>query len=269
MNSTFEERLPETNQLFIPFIVAGDPHPNVTVDLALTLQEAGASIIELGIPYSDPLADGPVIQRAAARALKNGVTLKNSIKLVSTMRKKGLKIPVIIFTYYNPVLQLGEEDFFALVRQNEVDGILIPDLPFEESEDLRDKCQRNGVAFISLVAPTSANRIKKIATNAKGFLYCVSALGVTGVRNTIQEDIFSFLEEVNEHSTVPVAVGFGISNSAQIEALKDHCDGVVIGSALVQQIEGLIPKLMNEETRVTGLQHFKDYVNSIISPINN
>src|SRR5690606_26972432 len=115
-------------------IVAGDPHPDVTVEIALTLQESGASIIELGIPYSDPLADGPVIQRASGRALKNGVTLENSMKLVSVMRKKGLKIPVIIFTYYNPVLQLGEESFFALAQQNGIDGLLVPDLPFEESE---------------------------------------------------------------------------------------------------------------------------------------
>ncbi|MCH1624741.1 tryptophan synthase subunit alpha [Fredinandcohnia quinoae] len=269
MKTTFEQRLPKKNKLFIPFIVAGDPHPNITVDLAIMLQEAGASVLELGIPYSDPLADGPVIQKAASRALKNEVTLENSIKLVSIMRKKGLKIPVIIFTYYNPVLQLGEDNFFALVQQNEVDGLLIPDLPFEENESLREKCQQNGVTFISLVAPTSTNRIAKIATNAQGFLYCVSALGVTGVRNSIHDHIYSFLEEAKKYSNVPVAVGFGISNSTQIEALKGYCDGVVIGSALVQKIEELIPKLMDEETKTTALLNFKNYVSSIISPINN
>ncbi|MGN7296150.1 tryptophan synthase subunit alpha [Ferdinandcohnia sp. SAFN-114] len=268
MNTTFTNRLPKAEKLFIPFIVAGDPHPDVTVEIALTLQESGASIIELGIPYSDPLADGPVIQRASGRALKNGVTLENSMKLVSVMRKKGLKIPVIIFTYYNPVLQLGEESFFALAQQNGIDGLLVPDLPFEESEDLRRKCESEGLKFISLVAPTSSSRIEKIATNAQGFLYCVSSLGVTGVRNSLNNEVYSFLQEVKRYSNIPVAVGFGISNSSQVEALKDHCDGVIMGSALIQKIEEYLPELVNEETRATALSHFKIFVDDVLHPIN-
>lgn len=268
MNTTFTNRLPKAEKLFIPFIVAGDPHPDVTVEIALTLQESGASIIELGIPYSDPLADGPTIQRASGRALKNGVTLENSMNLVSVMRKKGLKIPVIIFTYYNPVLQLGEENFFALARQNGIDGLLVPDLPFEESEDLRRKCENEGLKFISLVAPTSSNRIEKIASNAQGFLYCVSSLGVTGVRNSLNNEVYSFLQEVKRYSNIPVAVGFGISNSSQVEALKDHCDGVIMGSALIQKIEEYLPELENEETRATALSHFKNFVDDVLHPIN-
>ena len=268
MNTTFTNRLPKAEKLFIPFIVAGDPHPDVTVEIALTLQESGASIIELGIPYSDPLADGPVIQRASGRALKNGVTLENSMKLVSVMRKKGLKIPVIIFTYYNPVLQLGEESFFALAQQNGIDGLLVPDLPFEESEDLRSKCENEGLKFISLVAPTSSSRIEKIASNAQGFLYCVSSLGVTGVRNSLNNEVYSFLQEVKRYSNIPVAVGFGISNSSQVEALKDHCDGVIMGSALIQKIEEYLPELVNEETRATALSHFKIFVDDVLHPIN-
>ncbi len=169
MNTTFTNRLPKAEKLFIPFIVAGDPHPDVTVEIALTLQESGASIIELGIPYSDPLADGPTIQRASGRALKNGVTLENSMKLVSVMRKKGLKIPVIIFTYYNPVLQLGEENFFALARQNGIDGLLVPDLPFEESEDLRKKCENEGLKFISLLHQLLQIELKRSLRMHKGF----------------------------------------------------------------------------------------------------
>lgn len=268
MNTTFTNRLPKAEKLFIPFIVAGDPHPDVTVEIALTLQESGASIIELGIPYSDPLADGPTIQRASGRALKNGVTLENSMNLVSVMRKKGLKIPVIIFTYYNPVLQLGEENFFALARQNGIDGLLVPDLPFEESEDLRRKCENEGLKFISLVAPTSSSRIEKIASNAQGFLYCVSSLGVTGVRNSLNNEVYSFLQEVKRYSNIPVAVGFGISNSSQVEALKDHCDGVIMGSALIQKIEEYLPELVNEETRATALSHFKNFVDDVLHPIN-
>ncbi|WP_010284174.1 tryptophan synthase subunit alpha [Bacillus timonensis] len=268
MNTTFTNRLPKAEKLFIPFIVAGDPHPDVTVEIALALQEAGASILELGIPYSDPLADGPVIQRASARALKNGVTLENSMNLVSVMRKKGLKIPVIIFTYYNPVLQLGEENFFALAQQNGIDGLLVPDLPFEESEDLRRKCEIEGLKFISLVAPTSSSRIEKIARNAQGFLYCVSSLGVTGVRNSLNNEVYSFLQEVKRYSDIPVAVGFGISNSSQVDALKDHCDGVIMGSALIQKIEEYLPELENEETRATALYHFKNFISDVIHPIN-
>ncbi|MCC3358331.1 tryptophan synthase subunit alpha [Bacillus sp. REN16] len=270
MNTTFTNRLPKAEKLFIPFIVAGDPHPDVTIEIALSLQEAGASILELGIPYSDPLADGPVIQRASARALKNGVTLKNSMNLVSKMRKKGLKIPVIIFTYFNPMLQLGEENFFALARQNGIDGLLVPDLPFEESEDLRRRCENEGLKFISLVAPTSSSRIEKIASHAQGFLYCVSSLGVTGVRNSLNNEVYSFLQEVKRHSdNIPVAVGFGISNSSQVEVLKDHCDGVIMGSALIQKIEELLPELENEETRTAALYHFKNFVSDVLLPIKH
>jgi tryptophan synthase alpha chain len=261
-------KLSTTNKtMFIPFIVAGDPHPDVTVELALALQQAGASILELGVPYSDPLADGPIIQRAAQRALKHEMTLKKAIELVSLMRKKGLKIPIILFTYYNPVLQLGEEYFFALARKNNVDGVLIPDLPFEESGHIRQLSEQSGLSFISLVAPTSRNRIKKIASEAQGFLYCVSSLGVTGMRDTLPNELYEFLAEVKAHSRVPVAVGFGISRSEQIQTLKDHCDGVVIGSALVQKIEQLADCLKQEETRKDALIEFQQYAQSLVEPL--
>ncbi|WP_044748317.1 tryptophan synthase subunit alpha [Bacillus alveayuensis] len=253
--------------MFIPFIVAGDPHPDVTVELALALQNAGASILELGVPYSDPLADGPIIQRAAQRALKHDMTLKKAIELVPLMRKKGLKIPIIIFTYYNPVLQLGEEYFFALARKNNVDGVLIPDLPFEESGHIRQLSEQSGLSFISLVAPTSRKRIEKIASRAQGFLYCVSSLGVTGVRDTLPNELYEFLKEVKTYSNVPVAVGFGISKSEQVQVLKEHCDGVVIGSALVQKIEQLADRLQQEETRKDALSEFQKYAQLLIEPL--
>ncbi|QOR68966.1 tryptophan synthase subunit alpha [Cytobacillus suaedae] len=253
--------------LFIPFIVAGDPSPDATIDLALALQEVGADVIEIGIPYSDPLADGPVIQRAAARSLKNGTTLKSSLELIGKMRKKGLKIPVVVFTYFNPVLQLGEESFFALARENEVDGLLIPDLPFEESEDLRLACRENGIEFISMIAPTSTSRIEKIAKSAQGFLYCVSSLGVTGVRDSLNTEVYSFLNQVKRFSKVPVVVGFGISTDSQVKALQDHCEGIVIGSAIVNKIEMLENRLLHEDTRKEALEEFSSYIGSIISPI--
>jgi tryptophan synthase alpha chain len=261
-------KLPTANKtMFIPFIVAGDPHPDVTVELALTLQQAGASILELGVPYSDPLADGPIIQRAAQRALKHDMTLKKAIELVPLMRKKGLKIPIILFTYYNPVLQLGEEYFFALAQKNNVDGVLIPDLPFEESGHIRQLSEQSGLSFISLVAPTSRKRIEKIASEAQGFLYCVSSLGVTGMRDTLPNELYEFLAEVKTHSSVPVAVGFGISRSEQVQVLKEHCDGVVIGSALVQKIEQLADCLRQEETRKGALIEFQQYAQSLVEPL--
>ena len=167
---------------FIPFIVAGDPSEEVTIDLAIALEQAGATILELGVPYSDPLADGPIIQRAASRALKQGMTLTTALELIGRMRKKGVKIPIIVFTYYNPVLQLGEERFFALAQQNGANGVLIPDLPFEESEHMRMLGDAYDIPYISFVALTSHERIAMIASQAKSFLYCVSSLLLTMIQ---------------------------------------------------------------------------------------
>jgi tryptophan synthase alpha chain len=267
MATTFQKRLPKQNNLFIPFITAGDPHPDVTVDLAVTLQKAGASVLELGVPYSDPLADGPVIQEASKRALANGMTIRKAIELGPEMRKKGVGIPIILFTYFNPVLQLGLECFFTLLRDNEIDGVLIPDLPYEESEVIRRLASQFGVAYISMVAPTSKDRIRKIANNAEGFLYCVSSLGVTGMRTELPEGTASFLEEVKAAANIPVAVGFGISAADQVELLKHQCDGIVIGSAIVNKIASLEAGLLDPETRQQALQDFEEYVSSIVSPI--
>jgi tryptophan synthase alpha chain len=266
MATTFEERLTKRTDLFIPFIMAGDPHPDVSIDLALALQEAGADVLELGVPYSDPLADGPTIQESAKRALSHGMSLIKAMELVPLMRERGLKIPVLIFTYYNPVLQLGEKRFFALLRENDLDGMLIPDLPFEESGDLRTQANEEGLAFISLVAPTSKERIEKIATEARsGFLYCVSSLGVTGVRSQFHDGIYAFLKDVKSFSKIPVAVGFGISSNEQIKQLKDHCDGFIVGSAIIKEVENLQEQLLDESSREEALINFKKKVASILS----
>ena len=261
------QRITNDHPMFIPFIMAGDPHPDVTIDLALALQEAGASILELGVPYSDPLADGPIIQNSSQRALKNGMNLKNALALVSTMRKKGIKMPIIIFTYYNPVLQLGEESFFALVREKGANGVLIPDLPFEESEHARKLCKQHGLSYISLIAPTSSTRIRKIASQAQGFLYCVSSLGVTGLRSRLPEKLNKFLAGVRQHSTIPIAVGFGVSKTEHVDMLKGHCDGVIIGSALIQKVEEMEANLRNPVTRKEAVTKFKNYALSLIKPL--
>lgn len=266
MSETRLEKVIKANKhLFIPYIMAGDPTPDLTVELALLMETSGASVLELGVPYSDPLADGPVIQAAAIRALEQGMNLEKALKLVSRMREKGLSIPVIIFTYYNPVLQLGEEKLLKLMHENEIDGILIPDLPFEESRSLSKRCDEEKLPLISLVAPTSKQRVKKIAENAKGFLYCVSSLGVTGVRKEIDPQINEFLEEVKKYSNIPIAVGFGISNREQVIKLKPHCDGVIVGSALVKMIESKKTEMLDKNTKEKAFSEIKTFVYSLIS----
>ncbi|WFA03476.1 tryptophan synthase subunit alpha [Bacillus sp. HSf4] len=248
-----------SDKLFVPFITAGDPLPEVSIELAKSLQEAGASALELGVPYSDPLADGPVIQRASKRALDNDMNIVKAIKLGGEMKKNGVHIPIILFTYYNPVLQLDTDHFFALLRQNQIDGLLVPDLPFEESVYLQQECKKQGITYISLVAPTSENRIQKIAEQAEGFVYCVSSLGVTGVRNEFDDSVSSFIRSVKEKSSVPVAVGFGISSFKQVEMMNELSDGVVVGSALVRKIEELKEDLTDLETREQALKTFEEY----------
>ncbi|NGP43715.1 tryptophan synthase subunit alpha [Bacillaceae bacterium SIJ1] len=266
---TFEERLKRRQELFIPFITVGDPTPEATVQLCKVLQEEGADVLELGIPYSDPLADGPVIQEGSQRALASGMTLTKAMQLVSKMRAEGVEIPVVIFTYYNPVLQLGEERFFALAQENQIDGVLIPDLPFEESQDLKEKCRAHGLSLISLVAPTSKERIKMVANEADGFLYCVSSMGVTGERASFSEKVDAFLQDASQHSSVPVAVGFGVSTKEQVEHFFKKCDGVIIGSAIVRKIGDLQDELANQATRQAGLEEFRRFIQSLVPVKSN
>ncbi|MBN8207980.1 tryptophan synthase subunit alpha [Bacillus sp. NTK071] len=267
MNKRFEKHVDGRSDLFIPFIVAGDPTEEATIKLALMLQEEGANAIELGIPYSDPLADGPVIQRASIRALEHGMSLEKAMDIVPKMRERGLEIPVIVFTYYNLLLQLGEERFFALVRENNIDGLLVPDLPFEESEEWRESCKMNDTALISLVAPTTSDkRLTAIANEASGFLYCVSSLGVTGTRTDFHSSVFEFIDRVKSRSPIPVAVGFGVSAPEQVAKLKEYCDGVIVGSAIVRQIEAQVDGLTNEETQVEAIDHIRSYIRDLISP---
>ncbi|TDQ41522.1 tryptophan synthase subunit alpha [Aureibacillus halotolerans] len=267
--TSFKHALKRQNDLFIPFITAGDPSEEATIGLAKVLQDEGADILELGIPYSDPLADGPVIQEGSARALAGGMTLTKAMKLVSKMRASGVEIPVVIFTYYNPVLQLGEERFFALARENQVDGVLVPDLPFEESHDFKKACRANDLALISLVAPTSKKRVELVAKEADGFLYCVSSLGVTGERASFSEEIGQFLTDAKTHSSVPVAVGFGVSTKEQATAFLELCDGVVIGSAIVRKIGELQSLFENSETLSEGLEEFRRFITSIVPVKSN
>ncbi|APJ11483.1 tryptophan synthase subunit alpha [Bacillus safensis] len=259
-------QLEQGEKLFIPFITAGDPSEDITIDLAISLQAAGAHAIELGVPYSDPLADGPVIQRASKRALNHGMNIVKAIELAGKMKKNGVKIPVILFTYYNPVLQLDTEYFFALLRKNHISGLLTPDLPFEESSELQKNCQTHDISYISLVAPTSKERLVNIVEQAEGFVYCVSSLGVTGVRQSFDASITDFIQQVKQLSHIPVAVGFGISTREQVDSMNKLSDGVVVGSALVKKIEELQEQLLASDTRQEALREFETYAKTF-SPL--
>jgi len=263
IDQTFNALRKQNKTALIPFISCGDPLLDITVDIVKQLEESGADIIELGVPYSDPLADGPVIQRASERALQNNVTLFDCIKLGNRLREAGVKLPLILFTYYNPALQFGLERFFEEIKKNDISGLIIPDLPIEENHAVMELSHKYNIHLIPLVAPTSEARINKIVQQAKGFVYCVSSLGVTGERADFHEKIDEFLATVRQASPVPIAVGFGISNREQVANFEQKCDGVIVGSAIVRTIENQLPLLLNEQTRKQGLQQIGQFVSQL------
>jgi len=220
----------------ITFVTAGDPDLETTAGLVLSLEKAGADIIELGVPYSDPLADGPVIQQASQRALAGGTTLPKIISLVSGLRTKT-QAPLILMTYYNPVLQYGLEPFVSDAARAGVDGLIVPDLPLEEAGELAGLMAQEKMCLIPLIAPTSdRERIAEITAGAAGFVYCVSLTGVTGIRDTVPEQLQEFMATARSCTDLPLAVGFGISNPQQAATVADSCDAVIVGSALVKTI---------------------------------
>jgi len=221
----------------IAYVTAGDPDLKTTEELVCRLAESGADMVELGVPFSDPVADGPVIQAAAGRALKNGVTLKDVLELTSRLRSR-LDIPLLVMTYYNPVYSFGLESFVHSASKSGLDGVVIPDLPLEESEALREMLQQSGLHLIQLLAPTSSpGRIKEAVKNAGGFIYCVSVSGVTGARNDLPVSGYELLSRVRSETDLPLALGFGISCPEQVSALGDDADAVIIGSAIVRLVE--------------------------------
>ena len=220
---------------FIPFITCGDPDLETTGKIVRELAAAGADLIELGIPFSDPTAEGPVIQGANIRALAGGVTTDKIFAFVSELRK-DVSVPLVFMTYANVVFSYGIERFVSRCAETGIDGMILPDVPFEEKEEFAPACRAHGVDFISLIAPTSANRIAMIAKEAEGFIYLVSSLGVTGVRSEITTDIAAITAQIRSQTDVPCAVGFGISTPEQAAALSGSADGVIVGSAIVRII---------------------------------
>jgi tryptophan synthase alpha chain len=236
----------------IIYITAGDPSLDVTEKLVSAIAEGGADIIELGIPFSDPLADGATIQQASQRALKNGINISQILSSVKKIREKT-SIPIALMGYYNPIYQYGIQSLLIDCKEAGVDGLIIPDLPFEESEEFRSITEKDGLELISFLAPTSTmERIQLIVQNARGFIYCVSVTGVTGVRREFPSRIKEMLKTVRYYTDLPLAVGFGISTPEQAKEAARYADAVIVGSAVVNLIEESDGDLSEMLSKVQG-----------------
>jgi tryptophan synthase alpha chain len=249
----------------IPYLVAGYPSIEATIDLIHLLTEEGVTAIELGVPFSDPVADGPIIQLAAEKALSNGITLSEVFSIAQTVRDQGNDIPLILFSYYNPLLSYGLDKVAKDASKAGFSGFIVPDLPYEESDLIRTQLEKVKVDLIPLVAPTSEERVTKIAATAKGFVYCVSSLGTTGVRQSFASNLDTFLQQVRSSSSVPIAVGFGVSTATQVQQLQTKADGVIVGSALVKLISEMEKALCNEEEKQVALNNIRGFVKGLLS----
>lgn len=242
---------------FIPFITAGDPSLYITEQLVLQMAKAGADLIELGIPFSDPIAEGPVIQEADNRALSGGATTDKIFAMAGRIRK-SCNVPIAFMTYVNPVFTYGTDRFMKDCQKAGIDAVIVPDLPFEEKAELMPFCSKYDVKLISMIAPTSDNRIRMIASEAQGFIYCVSSMGVTGIRREISNDVEQMIKLVKEVKDIPCAIGFGISTPEQAMKMAQFSDGVIAGSAIVKIID---------QYGVDCVPHVVEYVRSMKNAI--
>ncbi len=236
ISKKFNELRSTGEKALITYITAGDPNLDTTYKLVLEMERAGVNIVELGVPYSDPLADGPIIQRASQRSLKSGTNIDGVFNLVERIRTRS-QIPLVLLVYFNSIFVYGFKKFLDGCREKGVDGLIIPDLPLEERKELQEMMKGYAIDLIPLVTPTSKDRIKSIVKDSSGFVYCVSSVGVTGKRNNFELDLNDFLGEVKNHTNLPLALGFGISTVGAVRKLKGLCDGLIVGSAMVEQIE--------------------------------
>jgi tryptophan synthase alpha chain len=243
----------------ISFITAGDPDFKITEELVYGMEEAGADIIELGIPYSDPIADGVTIQKSSARALKNGTTISKIMQCVKSIRV-NTEIPLVYLVYYNSVFKYGINRFIEECQKSGIDGIIIPDLPIEERKEILNIADKFEIALIPLIAPTSKERIEKIVTNASGFIYCVSTNGVTGTRSEIDTDIKAYMDTVSKFTDIPRAIGFGISSAKMAKELKEYCDGIIVGSAIVKKVD----ETENTEEMLKNVKGFVSEVKKVL-----
>lgn len=244
----------KNKKAFIPFVLAGYPNLEATEKFILKMAEAGADLIEIGIPFSDPVAEGTVIQAASKVALSGNMTTNDIFDMAEKLKGK-VNIPLVFMTYINPIFVYGKDKFFARCKQKcNISGVIVADLPFEEKDEILTQANENDVEVISLIAPTSENRIGMIANEAQGFIYCVSSLGVTGVRKEIKTDIQSIVDTIRKYTDKPVAVGFGISTPQQAYDMAKIADGVIVGSAVIR----IIDKYGKEAT-----PYLVDYVKSM------
>lgn len=251
----------QNGKAMIAFVTGGDPDIETTEKLLPAMEEAGADLIEIGIPFSDPIAEGPVIQEANERALSKGCTTDHLFDMVKRVRERGkVTVPIVYLTYANPIYTYGKEKFMSKCQECGVNGIIVPDVPFEEKNEFLEEAEAHNVAIISMIAPTSEERIIKIAKQAKGFLYVVSSLGVTGVRKNITTNIDSMIELVRKASDIPTAVGFGISTPEQASEMAQKSDGAIIGSAIV--------KIVGEYGR-DCIPHVQEYIRTINDAIKS
>lgn len=243
---------------FIGFLTAGDPSLDKTEEFILEMANSGADLVEIGIPFSDPIAEGEVIQNANVRALSNGATVKKVFEMVASVRKKT-DVPLVFLTYLNPVFHYGYEEFLSKCNEVGIDGIIIPDMPYEEKGEINEVAKKHDIDIISMIAPTSKQRIATIASSATGFIYTVSSLGVTGVRSEIKTDLESIVKIIKENSDTPVAIGFGINTPEQAKNFAKYADGVIVGSAIVKIIA---------EYGEDSASHIRDYIKSMKEAIS-
>lgn len=249
LDKKFRELGSAGKKALVTYIVAGDGGYDLTEELILAMEKAGVDIVEIGVPFSDPIAEGPVIQEASLRALQGGTTLKGVFELVERLRKKT-EMPLLLMLYANTVYRTGTEAFFARCAQTGIDGAIVPDLPFEEHEEFSTPAEKHGIDNISLVSPTSHHRIQKIASAAKGFLYCVSSTGVTGVRDSFSTNFDEFFGEIKKAARIPCYVGFGIRDGEAARRMSAYCDGVIVGSAIVSLVGTYGQKAVPEVERL-------------------
>jgi tryptophan synthase alpha chain len=246
------------SKAFIPFITAGDPTIEITEQLVVQMANAGADLIEIGIPFSDPIAEGAVIQDADCRALSGGVTTDAIFAMVERIRK-SCYVPIALMTYVNPIFKYGTDKFMKNCCEFGIDAVIVPDVPYEEKDELLPLCSKYGVELISMIAPTSNDRIRMIAAEANGFIYCVSSMGVTGVRKEIGSEVAVMIKRVKEVTDIPCAIGFGISTPEQAMQMIKFFDGVIVGSAIVKIVEKY-----GEDC----IPHVVGYVNTMISAVH-
>lgn len=268
ISQKFIELKEKNNIALIGFITLGYPDFNTTLEIAKTLEDGGVDLLELGVPFSDPVADGPIIQEASQIALNNKFTLDVGFKIISKI-KKQTKIPLIIMTYYNPVFVFGTENFIKKINSLEVSGIIISDYPLAKIKEINKLCYNNNISFIPLIAPTSnLNIIQNLNKNncANGFIYCISRTGITGVSKNLNTQIKEFLKNIKEKTKLPLAVGFGISKPQHIKTLKNYCEGVVVGSAFIKIIAA---NLKNKKLMLNKLKSFTQQLKNATKIIPN